>query len=77
MDAIDKAIKSVGSMKQLANELGIKYQSIQNWRKRGYVPCGRAVEIEELTRGEVMRHELSPELFTGYRPIKTPEPTDA
>ena len=70
MNAVEKAIDNVGGVKKLADVMGIKYQLLQKWRRRGFVPHCRAAQIEQITGGEVMRHELFPELFAGYQPVK-------
>ena len=70
MNAVEKAINNAGGVKKLADAMGIKYQLLQKWRKRGFVPHYRAAQIEQITDGKVMRHELFPELFEGYQPVK-------
>ena len=70
MNAVEKAIDDVGGVKKLADAMCIKYQLLQKWRRRGFVPHCRATQIEQITGGKVMRHELFPELFAGYQPVK-------
>ena len=57
--ALEKAIKAVGSSVRLAAMLGVKYQSIQYWKRR--IPAERVLEIERITG--VSRHELRPDIY--------------
>lgn len=61
MDALNRAIKAVGSQSELARRLGGKTvgQTINNWRKRG-IPADRCAEIEAIT--EVRCEDLRPDL---------------
>jgi DNA-binding transcriptional regulator YiaG len=44
--AVLKAIAAAGGPTALARALGVTYQSIDDWRRKGYVPLARAKEIE-------------------------------
>lgn len=44
--AVLKAIAAAGGPTALAKSLGVTYQSIDDWRRKGYVPPARAKEIE-------------------------------
>ena len=57
--SLEKAIKAAGSSVKLAAMLGVKYQSIQYWKRR--IPAERVLEIERVTG--VSRHELRPDLY--------------
>lgn len=46
MNGVDRAIKKAGSQGKLADRLGVSQQVISKWKRRGYVPLIRAVEIE-------------------------------
>lgn len=39
----------LGSNAELARQLGVSTQVVGQWRKTGYVPVGRAAQIEALT----------------------------
>lgn len=43
-----------GGMNKAARAIGVTYQCIVNWRKRG-VPLKRIKQIEEMTKNEVHR----------------------
>lgn len=43
----------------------ITKQAVHNWLTRG-VPAERAVQIEQVTREAIPRHELRPDIFEGY-----------
>jgi len=45
---ITTAVKLAGSQGKLAMLLGVKQQSVFNWKLKGYVPILRAQEIEAL-----------------------------
>lgn len=44
--AVLRAIEKAGGPTALAKSLGVTYQSIDDWRRKGYVPPARAKEIE-------------------------------
>lgn len=57
-DALIKAA-SIGKgsgYTRMAADLGVSYQSVQQWVKQGYVPLGRVTEIESIYG--VPRHRL-------------------
>jgi len=43
----------------------VSKQGVFAWQFRG-IPAERAVQVEQVTRGVVPRHELRPDLFSGY-----------
>jgi DNA-binding transcriptional regulator YdaS (Cro superfamily) len=43
---IARVIALAGSQEALAQQLGVSQQAVQKWAKRGYIPPGRAVEVE-------------------------------
>lgn len=45
---LGKVVEAAGSMAALAEQLGVSYQAVQGWHRRGGVPLRRAVEIEAL-----------------------------
>lgn len=61
--ALQRAIDHFGSQVALAEALDCRPQAVWNWLWRGQVPPNRAVDIERVTRGEVKRAELRPDLF--------------
>ena len=56
--ALRRAIKQAGGKKALAAALGIREQSINNWRR---VPRGRILDVERLSG--VSRADLAPDLY--------------
>lgn len=54
--ALERAIKKFDSIADMARQMGVTYQAIQDWRKRGRVPADRCVLLAELS-GE-SREEL-------------------
>jgi DNA-binding transcriptional regulator YdaS (Cro superfamily) len=50
-------------MKALAASCGVRYQAIQQWRRRGRPPAERVLMIEEATGGQVTRYQLRPDIY--------------
>jgi DNA-binding transcriptional regulator YdaS (Cro superfamily) len=46
MLGIEKVINEAGGQVALANQLGVSQQSISLWKRQGWVPYCRLVEIE-------------------------------
>lgn len=48
-DALDLAVERAGGIVAFSRTLGVSHQAVNGgWRRRGYVPLPRAVEIERL-----------------------------
>lgn len=60
--AVKKLIKIFKTQKNLATTLGIAQPSIHLWLKKG-CPFNRAVQLEELSGGEILRSEFRPDLY--------------
>lgn len=56
-----EVIQKAGSQAALARELGVTYQNIVLWMKQGWVPSGRAQQIEN-TYGVPRAQLISPKL---------------
>lgn len=50
------AIVKAGGFSQLARDVGVTYQAVQQWHSQGYVPLTRVTELEALYG--VPRNEL-------------------
>lgn len=50
------AIVKAGGFSQLARDVGVTYQAVQQWHSQGYVPLTRVTELESLYG--VPRNEL-------------------
>ena len=62
--ALERAIDYFGTAAELAKHLGIKSQSIHQWRTgRARVTAERAIDIERVTGGVVRREHLRPDLY--------------
>ncbi len=68
MSGIQEAVDKAGNQEQLAKLLGVKQQAVQQWRKRGYAPIGRVVEIESHT-GVPRERLCDPKLSDIFRPF--------
>ncbi|MNR32642.1 hypothetical protein D3C85_1502440 [compost metagenome] len=42
------AIVKAGGFSQLARDVGVTYQAVQQWHSQGYVPLTRVTELEAL-----------------------------
>lgn len=63
MSAIVRVVQIVGSQRRLADLLGVKAPTVSQWIKgRRQVPVLRCLEIERITRGEVSREDLRPDI---------------
>lgn len=62
MNALDTAIRVVGTQSKLAEALGLSPMAVSQWRKRG-VPAVHCREIERLTHGAVTVHDLRSDIF--------------
>jgi DNA-binding transcriptional regulator YdaS (Cro superfamily) len=60
---LDRAICILGSQKRLAEALGIKPPSVNEWLRKGAPPAERCRAIEAATGGQVTVHELRPDIF--------------
>lgn len=56
---LDKLKAHFGSYSELAKALGITRQAINDWRVKGAIPSGCAIEIERLTEGKFKAIELT------------------
>ena len=81
MNAIHKAIKTLGSQAHLAEALGVRQPTISEWAKGDRpIPIERCVQIEQATKGAVTRQDLRPddwpriwpELVKGKAPKRKP-----
>ena len=62
MNAIQRAIDSLGSQAQMAAALGVRQPTISEWaRGERPVPIERCVQIEQATKGAVTRKDLRPD----------------
>lgn len=59
--ALDRAIRAVGSGRDLAKVLGVSPMAVSQWKKRG-IPVERVLAVVRATDGVVQAHELRPDL---------------
>lgn len=58
---VDELIEMAGGPVALAKAVGLRYQSIQEWVRRGYVPADRCRAVE--ARFGIPRERLNPEVY--------------
>jgi DNA-binding transcriptional regulator YdaS (Cro superfamily) len=87
-EAIERAIGAAGGASNLAKGInqvtGLPLPAttpksknhVSTWRRRGAAPADMAIRIEAATKGQVTRHELSPDVF-GFEPIDPPATGEA
>lgn len=56
--ALERAIAKYPSLKAFADELGVPYQTVQQWQKNG-VPAQYCPRIEEMTGGDSLCEDLN------------------
>ena len=61
--ALLKAVEIIGGTMATARAVGVQPPSVTLWLKKGYAPCERCRTLEKLTKGEVSRYELRPDVF--------------
>lgn len=59
---VELAIAKAGGLRALGRALGIKFQSIQNWRQ---IPAERVIAVERATG--IPREKLRPDIFGAPR----------
>lgn len=59
---VERAAAAVGNKSELARRLGLKVQSIQQWKR---IPAERVLDVERVTG--IPRHELRPDLYPSER----------
>jgi DNA-binding transcriptional regulator YdaS (Cro superfamily) len=59
--AIERVFEIVGSEAEVARRLQVSAEAVRKWKRQ--VPPVRARQLEELTRGEVTRYDLCPDVF--------------
>ena len=71
VNAVARAITAAGGYRKLARQLGVSLQAVQNWRKQGFMPYGRAVEVEA-QYGIDRALLVSPKILEQSRGLSTP-----
>lgn len=61
-EGVQRAIRVLGGVHQLAKACGVSAQAVYKWKLAG-VTAERAIQIEGATGGAVKRHELRPDLY--------------
>ena len=58
MQLIDKLVKHFGGQYRLAGALNVSSVAVHLWIKEGKLPPLRAIQVEELTKGEFKAKDL-------------------
>jgi DNA-binding transcriptional regulator YdaS (Cro superfamily) len=70
---VDLAISKFKSLNDMARQLGVTYQAIQEWRRQGRVPPPHCPKIEKILNGDVRCEQLNDEIDWAY--LRSTEPT--
>lgn len=65
MNGINKAIKTMGSIKTLSEKVGVTYEAVRQWKHVGLVPQGSVFDVEDATG--VPCYELNPVVYPSSR----------
>lgn len=57
---IERAVQIVGGQSELARQLGVKPQAVQQWVASGVVPPRRCKSIVDICNSELTLHDLNP-----------------
>ncbi len=60
--ALEKIIKRAGSKSAVARHCKVVPPAVAYWVKTR-IPANRAVQLEQISGGEITRHDLRPDLF--------------
>jgi DNA-binding transcriptional regulator YdaS (Cro superfamily) len=66
--SIQKAIEVAGSQEKLSQLSGLSQGTISKYVRGFKITAESALRIEQSIDRKVMRHELCPDVFTGYIP---------
>jgi len=66
--ALETAITMAGGLAKLARLLGVSPSAVSKWARLGRIPAERVLTIEQITLGEVSRHDLRPDLYPRDQP---------
>lgn len=64
---IERAVDIAGGAVKLGDSVGVSFQAVYKWLKKGYPPTSRCESIERAVGGKVTRFELLPPTF-GAKP---------
>jgi DNA-binding transcriptional regulator YdaS (Cro superfamily) len=59
----DKILAVVGTQVALAQALGKRQQTVNEWFMRGRIPAHHVLRVVELSGGAVSAHEIRPDVF--------------
>ena len=48
LNGVEKAIENAGGARLFAARLGVSHQAVYQWRKQGWVPDKRVLQVEKL-----------------------------
>jgi adenine specific DNA methylase Mod len=55
---IDRVIEHFGTAYKAAIAIGVKHQQMYDWKKKGFIPFKRGMQIEQLTDGAIKATEI-------------------
>lgn len=64
MNAIDRAVATLGGISKASREIGVSHEAVRRWISgANRITAERAIQIEHATAGAVTRADLRPDLF--------------
>jgi DNA-binding transcriptional regulator YdaS (Cro superfamily) len=69
-NSIEQAAFYAGGQSALARELGITHQAVQAWCHKNRIPAEWVIQVEQIVKGKITRHELRPDLYPIEKPSK-------
>lgn len=52
-----------GKVTKAAAAIGVSYQALRKWERRGYPPAERALPMQRVSGGRVTARDLRPDLY--------------
>lgn len=59
--AVHRAVKTVGSVRALAEALGVEPARVTMWKHRSHIPAKFVISVERVSG--VARHKLRPDIY--------------
>ena len=65
MNCAERLVELFGSQAEVARRFSLDRAVVNNWVKSGYVPARWAMEVEQVTNGEVTAAEILNDAISG------------
>lgn len=79
-EALERVVEIAGGQAAFARALGgkVKQQHVYYWLAKGQLPAEYCLAAEKISKREVMRYDLRPDVYPGKhnRRVHEPQPSD-